>query len=79
MNKGVKKLADGFDDWKDILKKSSRESAEYAEALWEMKDALGDILDVEKDLVSEDFIQKNMEQIEKASEGSAEAIDYLRS
>ena len=79
MNKGVKKLADGFDDWKDILKKSSRESAEYAEALWEMKDALGDILDVEKDLVSEEFIQKNMKQIEKASKGSAEAIDYLRS
>ena len=79
MNKGVKKLADGFEDWKDVLKKSSRESAEYAEALWDMKDALSDVLDVESNLISEDFVQRNMEQIEKASEGSAEAIDYLRS
>ena len=79
MNKGVKKLADGFEDWKDILSKSSRESAEYAEALWEMKDALSDVLDVEKDLISEDFVTRNMEQIQAASEGSAEAIDYLRS
>lgn len=79
MNKGVKKLANGFEDWKDILSKSSRESAEYAEALWEMKDALSDVLDVEKDLISEDFVTRNMEQIQAASEGSAEAIDYLRS
>ena len=79
MNKGVKKLADGFEDWKDVLSKSSRESAEYAEALWEMKDALSDVLDVEKDLISEDFVTRNMEQIQAASEGSAEAIDYLRS
>ena len=79
MNKGVKKLADGFEGWNDVLKNSSRESQEYAEALNGMKDALADILDINKDLLSEDFVTSNLPLIEKAAEGSAEAIDELTS
>jgi hypothetical protein len=30
MNVGVEELAEGFSEWNDILKKSSKESAEYA-------------------------------------------------
>ena len=33
MNKGIDTLADGFKEWKDILKNSSKESAEYAKAM----------------------------------------------
>ena len=79
MNKGVKKLTDGFEGWSDVLKNSSRESQEYAEALSGMKDALADILDINEDLLSENFVVDNLPLIEKAAEGSAEAIDELTS
>ena len=44
-----------------------------------MRDALSDILDVNADLISDDFITKNMPLIEQAAKGSGEAIDQLRS
>jgi hypothetical protein len=79
MNKGVDDLADGFADWKDVLKKSSKESAEYASAMSNMKKALSNVLDVESDLISSSFVEDHLEEIEKASQGDAEAIDFLRS
>lgn len=79
MNKGVESLAENFEDWSDILKKSSKSSAEYSKAMNGMKDSLSDVLDVQSDLISDDFVLENMEQIEKAANGDAEAIDYLRS
>ena len=78
MNKGVDKLADGFKDWNSILKKSDKTSAEYSEAMAGMKDALGDVLDVESDLISSDFVEGHLEDIQKAATGDAEAIDRLR-
>lgn len=79
MNKGVDKLADGFEDWNSILKKSDKTSAEYSEAMAGMKDALGDVLDVESDLISSDFVEGHLDDIQKAATGDAEAIDRLRS
>ena len=79
MNKGIDKLADGIEDWSSILKKSSKSSQEYAQALSQVRDALSDILDVNADLISDDFITKNMPLIEQAAKGSGEAIDQLRS
>lgn len=79
MNKGIDKLADGIEDWSSILKKSSISSQEYAQALSQVRDALSDILDVNADLISDDFITKNMSLIEQAAKGSGEAIDQLRS
>jgi hypothetical protein len=80
MNKGVDTLAENFDDWSGVLKKSSKSSAEYAKAMGGMKKALGDILDVNSDLISSDFITdpKHLADIEKAAKGDAEAIDRLR-
>ena len=78
MNKGLKSLSDGFEDWSSILKKSSKESEEYEEALDGMRDALSDVLDVSDDFVSDDFIVKQLVDIEKAANGDAEAIDRLR-
>ena len=79
MNKGINTLADGFDDWSSILKKSSKSSAEYAKAMSGMKGALSDVLDVEEDLISSDFVNDHLEDIEKAATGDAAAIDRLRS
>jgi hypothetical protein len=78
MNRGVQTLADNFEEWGDILKKSSKTSMEYALAMDETKGALADILDVEKDMVSNDFVANHLEEIAKAAEGNEEAIDSLR-
>ena len=77
MNQGVKKLADDFEDWSDILKKSDKSSEEYADAMSNVKDAMSDVLGVSEEFLSDDFILKNMEDIKKAAEGDAEAIDRL--
>ena len=77
MNKGIDKLADGFEDWSSILKKSDKASEEYSKAMTDMKDAMSDVLGVEEEFLTDDFILKNLEDIEKAATGDAEAIDRL--
>ena len=79
MNKGVESLADGFEDWSDVLKKSSKESQEYSEAMSGVKGALADVLDVSSDLISNDFVIDHLDDIAKAATGDADAIDALRS
>lgn len=78
MNKGIEELAEGFEDWSDILKKSDKSSAEYGEALDGMRGALSKVIDVEEDYISDSFVQEHMDEIAKAAEGDAEAIDSLR-
>ena len=78
MNKGIDKLADGFDDWSDVLKKSDKASEEYAAAMTDMKDAMSDVLGTSEEFISNDFIIENLEDIEKAATGDAEAIDRLK-
>ena len=78
MNKGVDTLEKNWKDWSDILKKSSKESEEYADAMTGSKEAMADLLDVTEEFISDDFITDNMEDIAKAAEGDADAIDRLR-
>jgi hypothetical protein len=79
MNRGVESLADNFEDWSDVMKKSDKSSQEYAEALSGISDAVADIADVDAKWISDDFVSKNLDLIEEAASGSAEAIDELRS
>ena len=78
LNKGVDALAEGFEEWGDILKKSSKESQEYFKAMSKTKEALADVLDVEKDLISDDFVANHLDEIAQAAQGNEEAIDSLR-
>ena len=78
MNKGIDALADGFEDWNNIITKSNKESQEYSEAMYHMKQALSDVLDVESDLISSRFVEDHLEEIKKAAEGDEDAIDALR-
>ena len=78
MNDGIDKLADGFDDWSDVLKNSDESSEEYCDAMSNMKDAMSDVLGVSEEFLSDDFIIDNMDDIAKAAEGDAEAIDRLQ-
>lgn len=43
-----------------------------------VKDAMSDLLDIDKEFISSDLITENMDDIKKAAEGDAEAIDRLR-
>ena len=78
MNKGVESLADGFEDWGDILKKSSKSSQEYASAMSKTKKALSDVLDVDDDMVSDDFVTNPLDQLAKAAAGDEQAPDHPR-
>ena len=78
MTDGVEELAEGFEEWGDILKKSSKESEEYAVALDETKEAMSKLLDIDEEFLSNDFITDNLDDIEKAADGNEEAIDRLR-
>lgn len=81
MNDGIDELAENWEDWSDVLQKSSKESEEYWQALSGVQEALGAILDVSEETekyFSDDFIQANLDDIAKAAEGDADAIDRLR-
>ena len=78
MNDGIDSLADGFKEWAEILKESSRESEEYSEALDGIRTSLSDILNTEEDFISEDYIVEHLEDIKKAAEGNEDAIQNLK-
>lgn len=79
MNKGVEDLAKGFENWNDVLKNSSKESQEYADALGGIKNALSDIFDVSSDYISNDFVEEHLDEIKEAANGSEKAINSLKS
>lgn len=78
MNKGVKKLADGYETWNSVLTKSTKESDEYRKAMTGMKDGLADVLNISEDFISNDFVSENLELIEDAAKGSEIAIQKLQ-
>ena len=81
MNKGIEKLAAKQEEWLDILNDSDASSEEYFDALNNMRDAMGDLLDLTEDAeksLNGEFFAENAELIAQAAEGDAEAIDLLR-
>ena len=86
MNDAIEILAENFVDagdngnhWIDILKNSSKESEEYANAMKGTIDAIADLLDISSDYVSQDFISSHLDEINQAATGDADAIDTLKS
>ena len=78
MNKGLDSLQENYEDNAKAIKKNSKTSAEYIEAMVEMKDAVADVLNVDTSSLSNDFIEENLDKIKAAANGSAEAIEELR-
>ena len=78
MNKGIDKLANGMEDWIDILNKSAVTSQEYAETMYNIKDALADVYDTEMDYISHSFIKEHLDEIQKIATGDEQAIEDLR-
>lgn len=80
MNEGVETLADNWKNWSSILsnQKDIKSSREYMKAINGTKEAVADLLDMDKEYVSESFILDHMKQIGEAAKGSASAIDELK-
>lgn len=79
MNDAIEDLADNFDDWSDIIQNSSEDSEEFADAMKDCRKAVANLLDINEDFVSSDFISENLDLIKQAATGSGEAIDALKS
>ena len=80
MNNGVKSLSEGLEGWTSVLQQSSKSSQEYFTALTELRSAMASLLDISGDYLSESFLTstKNMQLMEQAANGDAQAIDQLR-
>lgn len=78
MNDGIEDLAKNWDDWTGVLKKSSKTSEEYATAMGGIREALSKVIGVEEAAISNKFIEDHLDEIKKAANGDAEAIDNLR-
>lgn len=78
MNDAIQTLSDNFKEWKKTLKETDKEEEKYADAMRNTKQAVADLLDVSEDAVTDKFVEKHLEDIEKAAKGDAEAIDGLR-
>ena len=78
--RAVDKVTDSVDDWRKTLKKSNKGTAEWSKAINEVKDTMGDLLDIDASSLSDDFAQnaENLDLMEQAANGSEEAIDQLR-
>ena len=76
--KGIESLSESFEDNYDILKNGDKTSLEYAEALGETKDAMADVLNVSSEDLSNDFIEKNLDDINALANGDMEALERLR-
>ena len=76
MNKGVKTLADNFEQWHKVLKDGNKMSGEYYEALSSLKDAAEEMFGLE---VSADFLENadNLAKMKELAEGNVEVFDEL--
>lgn len=78
MNKGIEDLAEGIEEWTDVMRNSDKTSQEYFEALSHIRDGLADILDTEAQYISASFVKDHLDDIALAAEGNIGAIDRLR-
>lgn len=78
MNKAIDALADNIENWKDIISNSAEYSQEYAEAMYDIKNALADVYDTEADYISHSFIKNHLSEIEEIAKGSETAIEGLK-
>ena len=79
MDKGVETLAKNWQKWSEFLAQTPEESSEFLQVMDDARSAVADLLDINKDYVSGDFIKEHLAEIGEAAQGSATAIDSLRS
>ena len=78
MNDAIDDLSSNSEEWIDILKNSDEYSEEYSQALSHLEKAMSKLLDINEDDLPGDFVANNLDLIQKAAKGDADAIDQLR-
>lgn len=73
----VEEINENYDDWLDTLENG--DIMDQAETIDEMRDAMGDLLDLPYDSLSDDFVTnaENMDLMRRAAEGDEEAYNEL--
>ena len=75
MNKGVAALNKNWETWKKTLTTTNKTSQDYADTLVDLSKAVSDLVGWYEDLnLDSDFVKKNMDLIEKASDGNTQSI-----
>lgn len=80
MNQGISKLNSNFKDWKKTLQTTEKTSQDYAQAVVDITDAVGDLIGAAENFeLPEGFLDsaENMALLEQASNGSQDAINRL--
>lgn len=81
LDRGLKNLNENLDDYKKKLKDSNRGTAEWSEAMDDLKTDLADIVNFDDpDLITDDFAEATLESedLKAALDGDVEAIQRLQ-
>jgi hypothetical protein len=71
-SKGLKELKDDFDENAKTLKNADKHSNEYIKAMSKMRKQLSDIFDTDEKFITDEFVEENLENMEKMANGTEE-------
>ena len=80
MNKGLASLKSNYKKISTSLKDNKKGTAEYSEAMNDLQDIMGDVLNIDASSLSDGFFEsaENLDLMAKAAEGDTDAIEALR-
>ena len=80
MNKGLASLKSNYKKISTSLKENKKGTAEYSEAMNDLQDIMGDVLNIDASSLSDGFFEsaENLDLMSKAAEGDTDAIEALR-
>ena len=78
INTAIETLSKNWKNWGSILKKSSKNSQEFGEALQGIASALALMTGIGDDFFDADFVKKHLNDIEKAAQGDEKAIQRIK-
>lgn len=82
LDRGIKSLSDNSEDYIKKLTKENRYTAEYSEALHDLKGDIADIFNASSDLISDEFIEEkiigNPDTMQALADGNMDVINNMR-
>lgn len=80
LNRGLDTLQENLIDWEKVLNREGldKSSKDYADTIIKLKDATADVLNIDSNELTEDFVVKHFEDIKLAAQGDIEAIERLQ-
>lgn len=78
MNQGVESLSKNWSKWKSIIDSTDHTSMDYVDTMQELQEAVHNLLGVsDETAISTEFLEDNLELIERAAAGDEKAINAL--